>query len=71
MTKEQIIESIRIDNRANGLYANLAQFTNGYDTAINRVINLIEELAWIEEPTQQHMATEPERTQYDDQKTNS
>jgi hypothetical protein len=43
-TVEQLIKMIDDDNRADGMYGGLAQFTNGYDTAIWRVKKLLEAL---------------------------
>ncbi len=41
---EQIIKMIDDDNRAGGIYGGLARFTNGYDTAIERVKHLLQAL---------------------------
>ncbi len=43
-TVDQLIAMIKADNRAGGMYAGLAQYTYGYDTAIDRVIYLLESL---------------------------
>lgn len=39
----RIIDVIKKDNRAGGVYSGLAQYTNGYDRAVKRITNLIEE----------------------------
>lgn len=43
--RERIVEVIQKDNRAGGMYSGLAQYTHGYDTATQRVINLIQALS--------------------------
>lgn len=41
---EDALTIIKNDNRVNGMYAGLGQFTQGYDAAIERVINILENL---------------------------
>lgn len=43
--RRETIEVIKKDNRADGMYSGLAQYTHGYDTATQRAIDLIESLA--------------------------
>lgn len=43
--RSRVVEMIKKDNHAEGMYGGLAQFTNGYDAAVERITKLIEALS--------------------------